>query len=291
MKFFHFILKRPLITGLLVIALPIVAGMFAYRSLPKEGEPEISAPVAIIVTVFPGASPSEIESLVTAPLEEELSDLKDVKEMRSNSAEGVSVVVIDFEAEADLERSLQKVREKVTDARKELPEDAEDPEVNEVSFSDIPIMIASVVGDIDPVRLRKLTEKVADELETMPEVLAAEVAGGLQREIQIYLDPERLDQFDLTIPDVYHAVQQSDINIPGGQVNVQGRRLLLRTMTEIKHVADYARVPLIRRDDRVVFLGMWAEWWTDIPRTSVIPGSTAWLPHPLPSRNATAPTF
>jgi multidrug efflux pump len=255
LKFFYFILKRPLITGLLVIALPIVAGTFAYRSLPKEGEPEISAPVAIIVTVFAGASPSEIESLVTAPLEEELSDLKDVKEMRSNSAEGVSVIVIDFEAEADLERSLQKVREKVTDARKELPEDAEDPEVNEVSFTDVPIMIASVVGDIDPVRLRKLTERVADELETMPEVLAAEVAGGLQREIQIYLDPARLDQFDLTISDVYQAVQQSDINIPGGQVNVQGRRLLLRTMTEIKHVADYAKVPLIRRDDRVVFLG------------------------------------
>ena len=255
MKFFSFILRRWLIFGLLVIALPIVAGTFAYRTLPKEGEPEISAPVAIIVTLFAGASPSEIESLVTTPLEDELSDLKDVKEMRSSSAEGVSVIVIDFQAEADLERSLQKVREKVTDARKELPDEAEDPEVNEVSFSDIPIMIASVVGDIDPVRLRKLTEDVADELETLPEVLAAEVAGGLLREIQIYVDPERLDQYGLTILDVYEAVRRSDINIPGGQVNVQGRRLLLRTLTEIKQVADYASVPLIRQDDRVVFLG------------------------------------
>ncbi len=254
MKFFTVILNRWLIFGLLVIVLPVVAGTFAYRSLPKEGEPEISAPVAIIVTVFAGASPNEIESLVTTPLEEELSDLKDVKEMRSSSAEGVSVIVIDFQAEADLERSLQKVREKVTDARKELPDEAEDPEVNEVSFSDIPIMIASVVGDIDPVRLRKLTEAVADELETLPEVLGANVAGGLLREIQIYLDPQRLDQFGLTIQDVYQAVQQSDVNIPGGQVNVQGRRLLLRTLTEIKHPADYARVPLIRKDDRVVFL-------------------------------------
>jgi multidrug efflux pump len=249
------ILKRWLIFSMLVIALPIVAGIFAYRALPKEGEPEISAPVAIIVTAYAGASPSEIESLVTAPLEDELSDLKDVKEMRSSSAEGVSVIIIDFQAEADLERSLQKVREKVTDARKELPDDAEDPVVNEVSFSDIPIMIASVVGDIDPVRLRKLAEDVADELETMPEVLAAEVAGGLLREIQIYLDPARLDQYGLTILDVYDAVRRSDINIPGGQVNVQGRRLLLRTLTEIKRVPDYARVPLIRQDDRVVFLG------------------------------------
>ncbi len=254
MKLLEYILARRLIFGLLVIALPIVAGTFAYQALPKEGEPEISAPVAIVVTLYPGASPSEIESLVTNPIEEELSDLKDVEEMRSESAEGVSVVVIDFQAEADLERSLQKVREKVTDARKELPEEAEDPEVNEVSFSDIPIMIASVVGDIDPVKLRRLTEKVADEIELMPEVLAADVAGGLIREIQIYLNPERLSQYGLTILDVYQAVKQSDINIPGGQVNVEGRRLLLRTLTEIKQVEDYAMVPLIHAGDRVVFL-------------------------------------
>ncbi|MDY6790593.1 MAG: efflux RND transporter permease subunit [Thermodesulfobacteriota bacterium] len=254
MKFFQYIINRWLIFALLVIALPIVAGTFAYRSLPKEGEPEISAPVAIVVTLYPGASPSEIESLVTNPMEEALSDLKDVDEMRSNSAEGVSVVVIDFQAEADLERSLQKVREKVTDARKDLPEDAEDPEVNEISFSDIPIMIASVVGDIDLVKLRRLTEEVADEIELMPEVLEADVAGGLIREIQIYLDPERLSQYGLTIMDVYQAVKRSDINIPGGQVNVEGRRLLLRTLTEIKNVDDYNKVPLIRQGDRVVFL-------------------------------------
>ena len=254
MKFFQYIINRWLIFAMLVIALPIVAGTFAYRSLPKEGEPEISAPVAIVITLYPGASPSEIESLVTNPIEEALSDLKDVKEMRSNSAEGVSVVVVDFEAEADLERSLQKVREKVTDARKDLPDDAEDPEVNEISFSDIPIMIASIVGDIDPVKLRRLTEDVADEIELMPEVLEVDVAGGLIREIQIYLDPERLSQYGLTLLDVYQAVKQSDINIPGGQVNVEGRRLLLRTLTEIKNVDDYNQVPLIRQGDRVVFL-------------------------------------
>lgn len=255
MKFFELILKRWLIFSLLVIVLPIVAGTAAYRTLPKEGDPEISAPVAIVVTPFPGASPSEVESLVTTPIEEELSALKDVDEMRSDSAEGVSVVVIDFMAEADLERSLQKVREKVSDARKELPEQAEDPEVMEVSFSDVPIMIASVVGDIDPVRLRRLTERVADELELMPEILAADVAGGLIREIHIYLDPSRLNQYGLTILDVFEAVKQSDVNIPGGQVNLEGRRLLLRTLTEIKTVADYNRVPLIQSEDRVVLLG------------------------------------
>ena len=255
MDFFRFIIRRSPIFMLLVVILPIIVGMYAYSSLPKEGEPEISAPVAIVVTLYPGASPAEIENLVTTPLEDALEDLKDVDEMRSTSAEGVSVVVVNFKAEADLERSLQKVREKVTEARKDLPDDAEDPEVNEVTFSDIPIMIASVMGDIDPVKLRRLAEDVADRIELMPEVLATDVAGGLIREIQIYLDPERLSQYGLTILDVFNAVKRSDVNIPGGQVNVEGRRLLLRTLTEVKNLRDYLKVPLIRQGDRVVFLG------------------------------------
>ena len=255
MNIIRFFIYRSPIFILLVIILPIIAGMFAYTTLPKEGEPEISAPVAIVVTLYPGASPLEIENLVTTPIEDALSDLKDVDEIRSTSAESVSIVVIDFEVEADLEVSLQRVREKVTDARKDLPDDAEDPEVNEVSFSDIPIMIASIIGDIDPVKLRRLTEDVADAIELMPEVLGTDVSGGLVREIQLYLEPERLNQYGLTILDVYNAVKQSDINIPGGQINVEGRKLLLRTLTEVKSVDDYLKVPLVRQGDRVVFLG------------------------------------
>ena len=115
---------------------------------PKR-EPEVSAPHAIVITTYPGASPSEIESLVTNPLEEALSDIKDVEEMSSSSDESVSVIVIDFDVEADLERSLQKVREKVTDARKDLPDDVEDISVEEITLTDIPIILVSVVGDLD----------------------------------------------------------------------------------------------------------------------------------------------
>jgi len=255
MNIFRFIIRQGRIFTLIVIVLPIIAGTYAYQSLPKEGEPEIAVPHAIVVTAYPGASPSEIESLVTNPLEEALSDLKNVEEMRSSSAESVSVIVIDFVVDADLELSLQRVREKVTDAQKELPEEAEDSTVSEISFSDIPIMLVSVVGDMDPVLLKRLAENVADELALIPEVLATDVAGGRTREINIYLDPNRLNQFGLTILDVYNAIKQSDINIPGGMVNDPQRRFLVRTLTEIKKVADYERVPLIRQGDRVVFLG------------------------------------
>lgn len=255
MNYLRFVIKYARIFTLLVVLLPIVAGTYAYQTLPKEGEPEISAPIAIVITPYTGASPGEIESLVTNPLEEALSDLKNVEEMRSSSLEGVSVVVVEFDVDADLENSLQKVREKVTDARSDLPDEAEDPSVEEITLTDIPIMLVSVVGDLDPIKLKKLAEDTADELEILPEVLSTDVTGGLTREIQIYLDPERLDQYRLTILDVFAAVQRSDINIPGGMVNVSKRRFLLRTLTEVKRVEDYARVPLIRRGDRVVYLG------------------------------------
>lgn len=255
MSIFQFILRYGRLFTLLVIVLPIVAGAFAYQSLPKEGEPEVSAPHAIIFTSYPGASPGEIESLVTNPLEEALSDMKNVKEMRSSSAESISVIVIDFDVAADLEQSLQKVREKVVEARKDLPEGAEESKVQEISLTDIPIMLVSVVGDLDPVLLKRLAEDVADELELLPEVLSTDVSGGLTREIHIYLDPERLNQYGLTILDVFNAVKQADINIPGGTIDVTGRRFMLRTFTEIKKVQDYSRIPIIRQGDRVVFLG------------------------------------
>lgn len=255
MNFFRFVLARRRIFLILVVVLPIIAGTYSYQVMPKEGNPEIAAPHAIVITTYPGASPAEIESLVTNPIEEELSDLKNVDEMRSSSSDGVSVVVVDFDVEADLENSLQRVREKMTDVRSELPEDAEDPVVEEINLTDIPIMLVSVIGDLDPVRLKRIAEDAADEIELIPEVLSTDVSGGLTREIQIYLDPERLDQYGLTILDVFNAVKRSDINIPGGMVDVSGRRLVLRTLSEIKKVEDYARVPLVSRGDRIVFLG------------------------------------
>lgn len=255
MSFFHFILGRRRIFMILVVVLPIIAGTFSYQVMPKEGNPEISAPHAIVITNYPGASPGEMESLVTNPIEETLSDLKNVEEMRSSSADGVSVVVVDFDVAAELETSIQRVREKMTDVRSELPDDAEDPTVEEINLTDIPIMLVSIIGDLDLVQLKRLAEETADEIELLPEVLSTDVSGGLTREIQIYLDPARLDQYGLTILDVFNAVKKSDINIPGGMVDVSGRRLVLRTLSEIKKVEDYARVPLIRQGDRVVFLG------------------------------------
>ncbi|MBN2688025.1 MAG: efflux RND transporter permease subunit, partial [Deltaproteobacteria bacterium] len=255
MNFFRFIIRYARIFTLLVIILPVVAGVVAYQNMPKEGSPEVVVPVALIITTYPGASPTEVESLVTNHLEDYLSDLSDMKEMRSYSAAGVSIIVTEFDIEADMEQMLQKIRDKVSDARKELPEDIEEPEIEEINFSDIPILITSLVGNMDPVRLKRLAEDVADELNLLPEVLDTDVSGGLSREIYIYVDPDRLTQYGVTILDVVAALKKSDVSIPAGEVTISKRKFVVRTFAEVKKVADYAFVPIIEQGNRVVFLG------------------------------------
>lgn len=252
---FRFIIRYARIFTLLIIILPLVAGVAAYRAMPKEGSPEVVVPIALVMTQYIGASPLEVESLVTNPLEDSLSELSEIEEMRSFSAESVSIIVTEFDIDADMEQMLQKVRDKVDEARKLLPDDVEEPEIEEINFSDIPIMVVSIKGDMEPLKLRRLAEDTADELRLMPEVLDTEVAGGLNREIYIYLDPGSLNRFGLTILDVIRALQSSDISIPGGPVTISNRKFMLRTFTEIKQVEEYARIPLLERGDRVVFLG------------------------------------
>lgn len=255
MNFFRFIIRYARIFTLLVIFLPVVAGVVAYQNMPKEGSPEVEVPVALIFTSYAGASPIEVENLVTNRLEDYLSDLSEMKEMRSYSAAGISIIVTEFDIEADMEQMLQKIRDKVSDARKELPDDIEEPEIEEINFSEIPILITSLVGNMDPVRLKRLAEDVADELKLIPEVLDTDVSGGLSREIYIYCDPDRLNQYGLTILDVVAALKKSDVSIPAGEVTVSKRKFVVRTFAEVKKVADYAFIPLIERGNRVVFLG------------------------------------
>jgi len=259
MNIFRFIIRYGRIFTLLVVVLPILAGMVAYQNMPKEGSPEVDIPVAVVITPYIGASPQEVESLVTNPLEENLADISDLEDLSSFSGSGYSVIVVEFDIDADIEQMLQKVRDKISKTRQVLPDDIEEPEVTEISFTDIPIMIISIVGDLDPIRLKRLAEDTADELKLMPEVLDTDVAGGLTREINIYIDPDRLNQYGLTLLEVAGAIKKSDLSIPGGEVSISDRKFTLRTFTEVKRVSDYARIPLIEMGDRVVFLDDVAE--------------------------------
>ncbi len=224
-------LKNHLSTFVLMFIV-IILGFQSYVVLPKESSPDITIPYIIISTPYFGVSPEDIENLVTRPIERKLKGLADVKEIRSTSQESFSVVFIEFVAGTDVDEALQKVREKVDLAKPDLPEDAEDPVLSEINFSDLPIMILNISGKMGLVGLKQIAEDLQDEIETIPGVLNTNITGGLIREVQVNLDPQRLRYYNLAVQDVIDAVQNEHLNTPGGSIDLGNTKYLVRVPGE-----------------------------------------------------------
>jgi multidrug efflux pump len=231
-----------------------VFGLVSYITLPRESSPDITIPVVLVTTPYIGVSPEDVESLVTIPIENELAGLQDLKEISSTSAEGISIVSVEFEAEVNIDEALQSVRDRVSRARADLPDDAEESTVTEISFSDIPILLVNIAGSVDEQVLKGLGEDLEDEVTRIPGVLEATLSGGLDRELQVQIDPVRLSHYGLSLNDVIGAIGNENVNIPGGDVDAGQATFLLRTPNEFRTADDVAGVAIKRVGDRPVFV-------------------------------------
>ncbi len=212
----------------------IVAGTSAYVSLPRESFPDIEIPNILVYTLWPGASPADVESQLTDELERELQGLEGIKQITSTSTESVSVVNVEFVSGVDLDFALQKVRDRVNLAKSEFPADAEEPILRELNFSDVPILQVHLSGDVGPVELRRLAKAVQDEVEAIPGVLRATLVGGVEREVQVDVDPERLRLYGASLDDVLDAIRDENVSIPGGELKLKGQTLALRVPGEVE---------------------------------------------------------
>jgi multidrug efflux pump len=221
-----------------------VFGLVSYNTLPREAAPDVKVPFVMVTTPYQGVSPKDIESLVTVPIENELAGVKGLKLMRSTSAEGVSIVFLEFEPDVVIEDALQKVRDRVDTARGDLPDDVDQSVVRELSFTDIPVLIVTIAGDVDETVLKRLAEDLEDEVARVPGVLEAEVSGGTEREFQVLLDPGRMDHYGVGFNDVIGALQAENVNIPGGNVKVGDGNVLLRVPAEIETASVIEDTPV-----------------------------------------------
>ena len=229
-------------------------GLATYFALPREANPDVQIPVVTVTTPYIGVSPSDIETLVTIPLENELAGVKDLKKMTSTSYEGLSMIMLEFEPEVDIQDALQRVRDRVSRGRTEIPEDAEETEIQEINFSDLPIMLVTIGGPIDEVALKELGEELEDEVRRIPGVLDAELSGGREREIQVQVDPQRLSHYGLSLNDVVGAIAEENVNVPGGDVRAGSANVLLRVPGEFDDPRDIEDVAVKRVGDRPVFV-------------------------------------
>ncbi len=250
-------------TVFFLLAALIIGGLTAYRSLPRESFPDISVPMIMVYTQYPGAAPKEVETQITDVLERELKGVDDLEELTSQSLESTSVVTVEFGTDIDIDSALQKVRDKVDLAKAEFPSEVEDPILEEINFSDIPILQVNLAGDIGAVALKELAEDLQDMIETLPGVLRANIVGGREREVQVDVDAERLRLAGLSLDDVVQAVASENVSIPGGDLDVGDQTFAVRVPGEIEdpmEIRDFvieakAGKPIYVRDVATVTFG------------------------------------
>ena len=248
---------RHRLTVYVLMALIVVAGVTAYTTLPVESFPEVQIPLILVSTSYQGVSPEDMETLVTRQLETEIRGISGIKEIRSTSSEGFSMIEVEFNPEIQIETALQRVRDKVDIAKSDLPPDIDDdPRVEDIDLSQIPVIIISLSGDIGLVQLKEIGEDLKDELEALAGVNRVEVIGGREREVHVFADPRRLSSYELGLTDLVMAVSRENVTVPGGEIDVGRLKYLVRIPAEVeqpREIEDFVvkvknGVPIYIRD-------------------------------------------
>ncbi len=215
-------------TTAVLTALITLGGIGAYVTLPKESNPSFEIPIIVITTIYPGASPSDVENLITQVIEQEVQAINGIDEIRSTSVEGVSSIVVEFTPDVNVDEATQKVRDKVDLAKPDLPEDVEEPLINEIDFSEFPIMNINLAADYPLSQLKDVAEDLQDELEAIAAVLSVDLVGGLEREVQVDVDLATLQGYGLAFDDVVDTIRAENTNLPGGKIDVDRMNYLIR---------------------------------------------------------------
>ncbi len=226
-------------TAVIFAALGIfIASLAAYFILPLELVPEIEIPFAFVSATYVGAAPSEVETEIIKPIEEKLAQLQDVDDITAYAMQNVGFITIKFSAEADLEKSLDDLKERVNEALPELRDEIDNVTVTDLDFNDTPISILNIYGDFSPHDLRIQAELIKDQLTRISGVNQVEMFGGEEREIAIEIDPNLLLANNLSIPQVLMALRKSNMNFPGGTVKLKGQDIFVRTVGKYSEIYD-----------------------------------------------------
>ncbi len=240
----HLSIRRPVAVAMLFLAV-LLLGAIAFRRLPVDLLPNVAYPRLVVHTAEVGAAPAEVERFLSEPVEQAVAGVPGVQGVESTSREGISLVTVRFAWGTDMDFAVLNVREKLDGLADRLPEMATRPTVLRLDPKSEPIMALSVAGDAPLPELKELAEQVfRRRLEQIDGVAQASVTGGLEREIQIAVDPERLQALGLSVQDIATALDAANVSLPGGTVR-QGRyRYALRTLGEFESVDQIAAVPL-----------------------------------------------
>src|SRR6476659_295291 len=231
--------RRPVFATMLILSITVV-GAFSFRSLGVDLFPKIDLPTITVTVVNPGASPQEIETEITDKVEGAVNTISGIDELRSTSVEGVSQVFITFLLEKNADVAAEEVRNKVDLIVNELPEPAQVPIVQKLDTDATPVLRIAVSA---PRSLKEVTDIADKQIKRLIEPISGvgnvDIIGGRQREIEIWVDPDRMRSYNVSSPEVANAIKTQNMELPGGRVEEGKRELTVRTMGRIPKPAEF----------------------------------------------------
>ena len=240
---------------LALIIASLAAGIFSYTGLPKEGEPDIEIPALFISVVFPGISAADSETLLIRPMETELADLDGLKKMTATAAENYAGLALEFEFGWDKAKTMADVRDAMNSAEALFPKGAEKYSINELNFSEFPIIIVNLTGDVPERTMTRVATKLQEEIEAMDAVLEAVISGNREEMVEVTIDPLRLESYNVTAGELINVVQNNNQLIAAGEVDSNQGTFSVKIPSSFNETRDIYNLPVKTNGDRVVTLG------------------------------------
>lgn len=229
----------------LLILFVSIVGIFQFVTLPKEQFPDIVIPTVFVQTIYVGNSPKDMENLVTIPIEKQLKGITGAKinKIQSTSLQDFSAITVEFETDVKTDVAVQKVRDAVDKAKADLPTDlTQEPNVQEISFSEFPIMYVNLSGNFDKMSLKKFADDAQDKLEDLSQITRVDIVGAPEREFQINVDNYKMESAGITFSDIAGAVQRENVDISGGLLEVGNMKRTLQVKGQFKTKYDIEKV-------------------------------------------------
>ena len=239
-------------TVLATLVLVLLAGSYAYFTVPKEADPDINIPILYVNVSHEGISPEDAERLLIKPIEKQLRDIEGVKEMRATAFLGGANILLEFEAGFDVDVAMADLREKVDLAKPELPEDSDEPTVHEINLSLFPILVVTLSGDVPERTLLSLARSLQDRIETVSAVLKAQIAGDRDELIELIVDPLMIESYNLDARDIIQTVSLSNRLVAAGSLDTGRGRFAIKVPGLFETVDDILDTPVKVNADAVV---------------------------------------
>lgn len=231
-----------------------VAGLYSLLVIPKESAPEVVIPIGIVSTVLRGGSGEDVEKLVTNKLEQEIANVENIDKVTSSSQEGVSIITAQFNASADIDKSLQDLKDAVDRVQGELPTDAEEPNVAKINFSEQPILIISISQDLSPAGLTALGDDLEKEIKKVKGVSKVVVTGTRKREVQVVVRKDKLATYGLSLNQVIAAIQSANTSLPIGTITVANVDYPIKFSGSVDETSEVPDITLTSPSGTLVYL-------------------------------------